>query len=111
MNLKPLYIQAPIALVPLVVLSAVFPIAAWFLVITVFHGIEQVTGYHAPLVSEAGGVDPGAVLVTAIYLVLCSWAAYRFYRKYLYISSIAITLGAILAVPYIFSMVSSIIWF
>lgn len=111
MNLKPWYIQVSIALVPLVVLSAVFPIAAWFLVIAIFRGVELVTGYHTPLVSEPGGIDPGAVLVTTIYLVLCIWATYRFYYKDLYISSIIISLGAILAMPYIFLMVSSIIWF
>jgi hypothetical protein len=111
MNLKPWYIQVPIALAPLVVLSAVFPIAAWFIVIAVFHGVEQMTGYHAPLVGEPGGIDPGAVLVTTIYLVLCIWTTYRFYRKDLYISSIIVAVGAILAIPYIFLMVSSIIWF
>jgi hypothetical protein len=111
MNIKPWYIQASIVLVPLVVLSVVFPIAAWLLVIAIFHGVEQVTGYHTPLVGEPGGIDPGAVLVTTIYLVLCIWATYRFYRKDLYISSIIVALGAILAMPYIFSMVSSIIWF
>ena len=111
MNIRAWHTQIAITLVPFLVLSAIFPAVAWVCVIFIFQGIELVTGYRAPLVGERGGIDPGAILVTALYLSLCAVIVKVLLNKQLRISAFIIGVGSLFLIYYVFSLVSSIIWF
>ena len=111
MNLSPWYKQVIFALIPFLVASAIFPIVSWFIVIDIFHGIELAIGYHAPLVGEPGGIDPGAVLVTLIYGALSLFIVVRLAKSRYFIAAYSIGISSVALLIYVFSVVSSLIWF
>jgi heme/copper-type cytochrome/quinol oxidase subunit 2 len=63
-------VQLPLTLVLFVLLTLIFPVAAWFCLIAISHGVELVTGYDAPLVGKNRCIDLVAVLVAICYLAL-----------------------------------------
>lgn len=111
MNLENRNTQLAISILPFILITAAFPVATWFVVISISHAIELATGYHAPLVGKPGGIDPGAIIVLGIYLVLGAAISYFSYLKNLKICSAIVGAGSLLSSPYIFAMVSSVIWF
>ena len=109
--MKKWYIQLAITLPVFALITAVFPIVCWFLVVSIFHLLELATGYHAPLVSSPSQIDPGAIIVLSIYILLSLISSFYIYSKALKVSSIIVGFGALVASPYVFSIVSSVIWF
>lgn len=111
MNFTPWYKQVAYILVPFLVVSAAFPVLCWFVLIAIFHGIESVTGYHAPLVSNPGGVDLGAVLVTLIYGVVSLLLVFNQNKNRCLVAAYGVGISSLILLFYVFTVVSSVIWF
>ena len=92
-------------------ISTLFPLMGWFSVAYFFHIIEIITGFNAPLVSEPGGVDLGAVLVTFIYAVLSLILIKKLIASGNKILAIVIGILSLCFLYYVFVLVSSLIWF
>lgn len=100
-----------ISIITFIVIGLLFPIIGWLSLIYIFRGIELAIGYKAPLVSDPGSIDLGAILTVLIYLLISAFIV----RKCISLNNIflakVIGILAILFVIYELSMVSSIIWF
>ncbi|BFM21341.1 hypothetical protein R50076_23900 [Gilvimarinus japonicus] len=111
MNIRHWTQQLVFIVLPFICLSAIFPIISWTALIYLFHGVEVLTGYHAPLVGDAEGYDLGAVLATLMYVAISFILVVRLYKRVLGFSMYSIAILSTLLSFYVFSAVSTIIWF
>jgi hypothetical protein len=105
------HLQLAITLPSLVVFTLLYPIVSWITLVFLCHPVELATGYRVPLVGEPGGIDPGAVFLSALFFFIGILITYYCYSKRYLVSFGLISITSFVAVPYIFSVVSSIIWF
>lgn len=105
------HLQLAITLPLLVIFTLFYPIVSWITLIFLCYPVELITGYRVPLVGEPGTIDPGAVVLSGLFLFIGILISYYCYSKRYLVSFSLISITSFVAVPYIFTVVSSIIWF
>lgn len=90
--------------------SFIFPFVAWITIAILFHKLEMLTGYKAPLVGEPDEVSFGAVLVVLIYLMSCVSISILCFKNKWFFCAAAIGAGSLFFSFYIFRAVTLLIW-
>ncbi|AFS78371.1 hypothetical protein Curi_c13610 [Gottschalkia acidurici 9a] len=104
-------LQGVLGVISSILFTISFPYFGWNFVINVTKAFENI-GFSIDLVGRPGTYDPGAVIVSGLYLLTILLASYLTIKKTKYkLYGKIILFSGILMTIMVFVLVSSMIWF